>query len=155
MYFEEFQMGQRFQCDSKLITAEEIQSFATKYDPHPIHIDKHFAENHSMFNGIISSGFLTISAMWGQWIRSEVFGNEFLVGKGFDYMKFLKPVRENDILSTEVEVMDLKPNFNQSRGEITIKFTVTNQNDEVVLLAQLKALLRTKASIPSEKTTIL
>ena len=40
-------MGQGFQCDSKLITAEEIQSFATKYDPHPIHIDKQFAENHS------------------------------------------------------------------------------------------------------------
>lgn len=78
--------------------------------------------------------------MWGQWIRSEVFGNEFLVGKGFDYTKFLKPVREKDILSTEVEAMDLKPKFNQSRGEITIKFTVTNQNDEVVFLAQLKAL---------------
>ena len=82
--------------------------------------------------------------MWGQLIRSEVFGNEFLVGKGFDYIKFLKPVREKDILSTEVEVMDLKPEFNQSRGEITIKFTVTNQNDEVVLLAQLKALLQQK-----------
>ena len=52
-------MGQRFQCDSKIITAEEIQSFATKYDPHLI-LDKHFAENHSMFNRIISSGFLTI-----------------------------------------------------------------------------------------------
>ena len=94
-------MGQRFQCDSKIITAEEIQSFATKYDPHPI---KHFAENHSMFNRIISSGFLTISAMWGQWIRSEVFGNEFLVGKNFDYIKFTKPVRENNISSTPLVI---------------------------------------------------
>ena len=85
--------------------------------------------------------------MWGQWIQSEVFGNEFLVGKNFDYINFTKPVRENDVLSTEVEVMDLRQTSNESRGEITIKFTVTNQKDEVVLLAQLKALLQTKASI--------
>ena len=153
MYFEEFEVGQRFQCDPRLITAEEIHRFATQYDPHPIHVDKEFAENHSMFNGIISSGFLTVSAMWGQWIRSEVFGNEFLVGKNFDYIKFTKPVRENDVLSTEVEVMDLRQTSSKS-GEITIKFTVTNQKDEVVLLAQLKALLRTKASILVEKSSM-
>ena len=147
MYFEEFAVGQRFQCDPKLITAEEIHRFATQYDPHPIHVDKEYAEKHSIFNGIISSGFLTVSAMWGQWIRSEVFGNEFLVGKNFDYINFTKPVRENDVLLTEVEVMDLRQTSSESRGEITIKFTVTNQKDEVVLVAQLKALLRKKASI--------
>ena len=154
MYFEEFEVGQRFQCDSRLITSEEIHRFATKYDPHPIHVDKEFAESHSIFDGIISSGFLTVSAMWGQWIRSKVFGNEFLVGKNFDYIKFTKPVRENDVLLTEVEVMDLRKTSSESRGEITIKFTVTNQKDEVVLLAQLKALLRTKVSILVEKTVM-
>ncbi len=154
MYFEEFEVGQRFHCDSRLITGEEIHRFATKYDPHPIHVDKEFAENNSIFSGIISSGFLTVSAMWGQWIRSEVFGNEFLVGKNFDYINFTKPVRENDVLSTEVEVMDLRQTSNESRGEITIKFTVTNQKDEVVLLAQLKALLQTKASILVEKSAM-
>ena len=48
----------------------------------------------------------------------------------------------------------LRPNYNQSRGEITIKFTVTNQKDEVVLLAQLKALLRTKASVLVKKAVM-
>jgi len=155
MYFEEFYIGQCFQCDPKYITAEEIHSFATKYDPHPIHIDKEYAENHSMFDGIISSGFLTVSAMWGQWIRSGVFGNEFLVGKNFDYIKFTKPVRDQDILSTEVEVMDLRETSDVTRGEITIKFTVTNQEDEVVLLAQLKALLKTKAAVTAGETAIV
>lgn len=153
MYFEEFQVGQRFQCDPLLIKAEEIHSFASKYDPHPIHIDKDYAENHSLFNGIISSGFLTVSAVWGQWIRAEVFGNEFLIGKGFDYLKFTNPVRENDVLSTEVEVLELRPTSNESRGEITLKFTVTNQHGEVVMLAQVRVLLRTKALLPAEEIT--
>ena len=76
------------------------------------------------------------------------------MAKTFDYINFTKPVRENDVLSTEVEVMDLRQTSNESRGEITIKFTVTNQKDEVVLLAQLKALLQTKASILVEKSAM-
>ena len=154
MYFEEFQRGQCFQCDSKLITAEEIQSFATKYDPHPIHIDKHFAENHSMFNGIISSGFLTISAMWGQWIRSKVFGNEFIVGTNFDYVNFTHPVRANDVLTTEVEIVGLRASSNPNRGEVTKKFTVKNQNGKVVALVQSKSLIKTKASISAQESAI-
>ena len=38
MFFEDFEIGQRFQCEPLLITAEEIESFATRYDPHPIHV---------------------------------------------------------------------------------------------------------------------
>jgi acyl dehydratase len=155
MYFEEFEIGQRFQCEPFLMTAEEIHTFASKYDPHPIHIDQEFAEKNSMFNGIISSGFLTLSSMWGQWIRLDKFGDEFIVGKNFDYVKFTAPVRKNDVLTTVVEVVGLKQSSKPSRGEITIKFTITNQHGEVVLLAELNALLKTKASIPQEQLITL
>jgi acyl dehydratase len=151
MYFEEFKIGQRFQCESFLVTEEEIHTFAMKYDPHPIHIDQEFAENNSMFHGIISSGFLTLSAMWGQWIRLGKFGNEFIVGKNFDYVKFTAPVRMNDILTTEVEIGGKKLSSKSGRGEITLKFTVTNQHDEVVLLTQINVLLKTRKTIQQEK----
>lgn len=145
MFFEEFEIGQRFQCESIVVTSEEMVDFAAKYDPHPVHTDPEFAVN-TMFNGIISSGFLTLSSMWGKWIRLNKFGNEFIVGNGLDYVKFTAPVRMNDVLTTVVEVADLTPSSNPERGKITIKFTVTNQNEEVVLLSQIKALLKTKAT---------
>lgn len=151
MYFEEFEVGQRFRCEPLLVTEEEIDTFATKYDPLPIHIDQEYAENHSMFNGIISSGFLTLSSMWGQWILLGIFGNEFIVGKSFDFVKFTAPVRKNDVLTTEVEVVGLKPSSKPGRGEITIKFTVTNHESEVVLVSQLNALLKTKAAVLQEQ----
>lgn len=150
MFFEEFELGQRFQCEPIFIASEEMETFAMKYDPHPIHVDQEFAEN-SMFNGIISSGFLTLSSMWGQWIRLNKFGDEFIVGNGLDYVKFTAPVRMNDVLTTKVEVVDLKPSSNPERGKITIKFNVTNQHGEVVLLTQIKALLKTRASILVEQ----
>ena len=56
LYFEEFTVGHIFICEPILITAEEIHQFAMKYDPAPIHINPEYAENESIFNGIISSG---------------------------------------------------------------------------------------------------
>ncbi|HHY73599.1 MAG TPA: hypothetical protein GX497_10330 [Bacillus bacterium] len=143
MFFEEFKIGQRFQCEPVIVKSEEMEVFAKNYDPHPIHTNQEFAEN-SMFNGIISSGFLTLSSMWGQWIRLNHFGNEFIVGQGLDYVKFTAPVRMNDVLTTEVEVADLTHSSNPERGKITLKFNVTNQHGEIVLLTQIKALLKTK-----------
>lgn len=152
MYFEEFEIGQSFECEPIIVKSEEMLSFATNYDPHPIHTDSEFTAN-TMFNGVISSGFLTLSSAWGQWIRLNTFGNEFIVGNGMDYVKFTAPVWENDILTTVVEVVDLTPSSSHpERGKITIKFTVTNQHGEVVMLTQIKALLKTKATILVEQS---
>lgn len=141
MYYEEFEIGQRFYCEPIIITAEDITQFAEKYDPLPIHIDQEFA-SHSMFEGIIASGFHTISAIWGQWIRLNIFGNEVIVGLGLDFVKWPAPVRANDWLTTEAEVIELKPSSKQDRGKITLKLTVSNQRNEVVLETQTKALIK-------------
>ncbi|WP_286886257.1 MaoC/PaaZ C-terminal domain-containing protein [Aneurinibacillus sp. UBA3580] len=72
MYFEEFYTGQRFTLEPITITAEEIDEFARKYDPQPIHIDREFAEQ-GPFGGIIASGFHTAGVVWRQWIESGRF----------------------------------------------------------------------------------
>lgn len=143
MFFEDFEIGQKFQCEPALITAEEIAEFADKYDPLPVHTDDEYAKQ-TMFNGIISSGFLTISTAWGQWIRLKKFDKDFIVGKGLEYIKFTAPVRANDVLYTEVEVVNLHKSSKPHRGEITIDITVKNQHEEIVLLTQVKALIKTK-----------
>ena len=67
--------------------------------------------------GIISSGFLTISTMWGQWIRSkDTWGVKLIVGRNFDYVKFTHPVRANDLLTTEVEIVGLRASLKPESG---------------------------------------
>lgn len=146
MYFEEIERGQRFYCEPILITAEEIECFAAKYDPLPIHINPEFAKS-SMFEGIIASGLHTLSAIWGQWIRLDIFGNEVIAGLGLDFVKWPAPVRANDQLTTEAEVIELKPSSKQDRGKITLKLNVTNQRGEVVLETQTNALIKRKLDI--------
>ena len=84
----------------------------------------------------------------------NVFGNEFIVGTNFDYVNFTHPVRANDLLTTEVEIVGLRASSNPNRGEVTKKFTVKNQNGEVVALVQSKSLIKTKASISTQKSAI-
>ena len=143
MYYEEIELGQRFYCEPVLITAEEIEQFAAKYDPLPIHINPEFA-NSSMFEGIIASGFHTLSAIWGQWIRLDIFGKEVIVGLGLDFVKWPTPVRANDLLTTVVEVIGLKPSSKQDRGKLTLKLSVSNQLGEVVLETQTNAMIKRK-----------
>ena len=143
MFYEEIELGQRFYCEPILITSEEIERFATSYDPLPIHINPEIA-NTTIFEGIIASGFHTLSAAWGQWVRLDIFSNEVIVGLGLDFVKWPAPVRANDVLTAVVEVVGLKPSSKQGRGIVTIKLSATNQKGEVVLEVQSNALIKRK-----------
>ena len=141
MYFEEFVVGQHFELEPITLTEKEIFEFAEKFDPQPIHIDEEFSKN-SIFNGIIASGFHTISAVWGQWIRANKFGTEIIGGVGLDYVTWNAPVRPNDTLKTVVEVANKIPSSKGNRGIVVIKFTVTNQSEEIVLETQGKVIIK-------------
>jgi acyl dehydratase len=141
LYFEEFEVGQHFKLESITLTEKEIYDFAEKFDPQPIHIDEEFSKK-SIFNGIIASGFHTISAVWGQWIRANKFGTEIIGGIGLDYLTFKAPVRPNEPLNTVVEVVEKIPSSKGGRGILVLKFTVTNQIDQVVLDTQARAIIK-------------
>ena len=139
MYFEEFAVGDRFALEPITLTEEEIYAFAEKYDPQPIHIDPQFAAQ-GLFKGIIASGFHTVSAIWGQWIRANKMGTENLGGT-IDFLRFLYPVRPSDQLHTVAEVVEKIPSSKEKRGIVVIKLTVTNQNQKVVLETQSRVII--------------
>ena len=139
MYFEEFAVGDRFALEPITLTEEEIYAFAEQYDPQPIHIDPQFAAQ-GLFKGIIASGFHTVSAIWGQWIRANKMGTENLGGT-IDFLRFLYPVRPNDQLHTVAEVVEKIPSSKEKRGIVVIKLTVTNQNQKVVLETQSRVII--------------
>ncbi|BCJ85033.1 MaoC/PaaZ C-terminal domain-containing protein [Effusibacillus dendaii] len=143
MYFEEFEVGQKFQLKTITLTEKEIYEFAEKFDPQPIHIDEEFSKR-SIFNGIIASGFHTMSAVWGQWIRANKFGTEIIGGIGLDYMTWKSPVRPNEQLQTIVEVVEKIPSSKGGRGILVLKFTVMNPIEQVVLDTQARVIIKSK-----------
>ena len=140
MYFEEFVVGDRFVLEPITLTEEEIYEFAQKYDPQAIHIDPQLA-GQGLFKGIIASGFHTVSAIWGQWIRANKMGNENMGGT-IDFLNFVYPVRPNDQLQTVAEVVEKIPSAKQNRGIVVIKLAVANQNQQVVLETQSRVIIK-------------
>ena len=143
MYFEEFEIGQKFILEPVKLTLEEIYEFASKYDPLPIHLDSDYAIN-SNFEGIIASGFHTLCAVWGQWVALDKTGKDTLCGICIDYLNWKAPVFPNDELKGEVEVVDLIPSFKGGRGILVVKVTAYNQNEQIVLETQVKSFMKSK-----------
>jgi acyl dehydratase len=141
MYFEEFKIGQHFTLNPIVFTAEEINQFAQKFDPQPIHIDEDFAQK-TMFEGIIASGYHTLSSIWGEWIRTEKFGYEIIAGSGMDFVTWNAPVRAGDIIDTDVEVIETNLSKKGTRGQVVLRFTAKNQENITVLVTQGRAYLK-------------
>jgi acyl dehydratase len=133
MYFEDFYIGQKIHsAGSARVTAEEIKEFAQKYDPQPFHLDEAAGEG-SFFKGLAASGWLTAAIVMRLRVESiKVFGG--MIGAGVEEMRWTLPVRPNDTIRTEIEVVGVRHSASRKDyGVVRTRTLAYNQNDEVVL----------------------
>ncbi|WP_089609876.1 MaoC/PaaZ C-terminal domain-containing protein [Dehalobacterium formicoaceticum] len=144
MYFEDLIIGQKFSLGEITLTEEEIHRFAEEFDPLPIHVDPEFAKE-SIYGGIIASGFHTLCVLYGKWVKTKMISGEIIGGLGFDYLKWTAPVRANDILHGEWEIVDKIPSSKKGRGIFGMKITAWNQENQMVITCQIKALIKSRS----------
>jgi acyl dehydratase len=133
LYFEDFTLGRKFQSAySAKITAAEIKEFGEKYDPQPFHLDVAAGES-SFFKGLAASGWLTAALVMRMRVDTiKVAGG--MIGAGVDEMRWTTPVRPNDSLRSESEVVSVRPSKKRpDYGVVKISTTAFNQRDEIVL----------------------
>ena len=58
MFWEDFEVGGRFEMGRHTFSEEEILEFGRRYDPQAFHTDPEAAK-HGFFGGVIASGFHT------------------------------------------------------------------------------------------------
>lgn len=132
-YFEDLEVGDRFEFGSCTITREEIVEFAGRYDPQYFHLDEEAAEG-SVLGGLCASGWHTVSET-NRMLVDEVFDRMASEGgRGVDELRWHRPVRPGDRLSGWAEVARKEPHHrDESRGNVDLSITVTDQNDDRVL----------------------
>ncbi len=133
LYFEDFQPGLKLPSLSTYrVTAEEIKEFAERYDPQPFHLDEQAGES-SFFKGLAASGWLTAAIVMRLRVQSmKVAGG--IIGAGVEEMRWMQPVRPNDVLRTEAEVLNVRTSASRPMfGVVRSRTTVFNQRDEVVM----------------------
>jgi acyl dehydratase len=107
-------------------------SFGESYDPQPFHIDEGAGEN-SFFSGLCASGWLTAAIVMRLRVESiKVKGG--MIGAGVDEMRWTHPVRPDDKLRTESEVLEVRRSVNRPGfGIVRSRTTVFNQHNVTVM----------------------
>ena len=146
LYFEDFYVGQKFHsAGSARVTAEEIKEFGQKYDPQPFHLDETAGEG-SFFKGLAASGWLTAAIVMRLRVQSITVAGG-MIGAGVEEMRWTAPVRPNDTIRSEIEVLGVR--HSQSRkdyGIVRTRSLAYNQRNEIVLRATVNFLAPLKSA---------
>jgi acyl dehydratase len=131
-YFEDFEIGKVIEVGTRTVSEEEIIAFAKQFDPQPFHVDKDAAA-HSLYGGIIASGWHTCSMMMRLMVDGFLGKTASLGSPGVDEVRWLKPVRGGDTLTVTTTALDAQPSRSKAdRGVVHTLWQATNQHGEVV-----------------------
>ena len=133
VYFEDFEVGQRYTTDSRTMTEAEIIDFAGQWDKQFFHLDKEKAEQ-SMYGGLIASGFHTLLVSFDLVVGRDIWRESSRGSPGIENLRWIRPVRPGDTLTVDFEVVAVKPSTTRGdRGYVTWDHFTRNQHGEVVM----------------------
>jgi acyl dehydratase len=142
-YFEDIRVGETRELGSHTFTADEIKSFAARFDPQPFHVDEEAAAR-SHFGGLVASGWHTGSVCIRLIVENRLREEEAMrargepIGRtgpspGFRDLKWPMPVYAGDTVAFRAEVIETRAV--RSRPEKGLVFTLTtgsNQDGKLV-----------------------
>lgn len=141
-WFEEFQVGDRFETRGATLTESQIVDFALTYDPQAMHVDASAAAA-GPFGGLIASGFQTLALSFRLFYDLGLVAGSNIVGPGLDEVRWTAPVKPGDTIKSMVEVIEARESRSRpDRGTVRLQFTVVNQRDETVMAYQAITIIR-------------
>jgi acyl dehydratase len=139
-YLEDLNIGDRYESTAYPVTEDGIVAFAREFDPQSFHIDLTSAKQ-SMFRGLIASGWHTAAITMRLFVQTLNFA-EGAIGLGVDELRWPNPVKPDDRLRVETEIVDLRPSRSKpSHGVIRLRNVTKNQRGEVVQTMEASALV--------------
>jgi len=142
-YFEDMKVGDVREFGSYIFTAENIISFAKKYDPQPFHLSEE-AGKKSLFGGLCASGWHTGAACMRKIVDFNKRQLEEALARGekpiasgpspgFKNLKWLKPVYVGDTVTYTSEIVELRESATRPEwGIMFAKIVGVNQKGERV-----------------------
>jgi acyl dehydratase len=151
-WFDDLTVGMRFKSAEVEITEADIKRFASEFDPQPMHLDD-VAAKKTLFKGLAASGWHTAAIAMNLAVQIRPFGPHPLIGMGVDGLRWMLPVRPNDRLHLEGEILSLTPSKTKPQGIANVKWTLFNQNGEEVYTFTPIAIVPRKGAAPTTRTS--
>lgn len=133
--FEDFLPGRFGTFGPRHVTRDEILAFAAEFDPQPMHLDEE-AASQSMLQGLSGSGWHLCSLMMRMMADGFLTRSTSLGSPGVDEVRWLSPLRPDDDLTLEVDVLEARTS--RSRPDLGIvKFKCTARNTKGQALCEM------------------
>jgi acyl dehydratase len=118
--FEDFMVGEIMMLGTVEVTAEDIRSFAERFDPQPMHLaddtEQNSVEQNSVVSGMFASGLHTVCLHMRLFADGVLRDSTSMGSPGVEEARYLAPVRAGDSLTLRVEVVGARPS--RSRPEM-------------------------------------
>lgn len=139
-YFEDFVVGEKFILPSRTMTDALFAAFQlASGDNHPVHYDVEYCRDRGMPH-MLAHGFQVLAQTCGGAGLFAHMVEDSLKGFIEQSSRFLGMVFVGDTLYVTLQVTELAPN--RSTGVLTLKSTVHNQRNELVMDGLQKYLLK-------------
>lgn len=128
--FDEYKVAEEFISYGRTITEADLTNYTNLAGLKlPMFIDEHFSKQHSIFGTRVLPGLFTASVAAG--MLEDILGKYTLAALGLNDFIFQAPVKIGDTLHTRITVEGLKDVKDGTRGVISVKVEVVNQDDVV------------------------
>lgn len=142
LYFDEFEVGDRYRSAGRTITEADIVTFAgLSADYTPLHVDKEHAAQ-SIFGQRVAHGLLTLALASGlEFLLMGPGESQVLAFYGLERVRLVQAVRIGDTIFLEGEVVELHAR-NADQGLVRSRQAVRNQDGETVAALEKLTLYR-------------
>jgi len=117
IWFEDFKPGSVAEYGPRVVSREEILSFAAEYDPQPMHLDEE-AARHTLLGGLSASGWHTCCLMMRMIADGFILKSSSMGANAIEEVRWHAPVRPGDALTVRATVLDARAS--KSRPEMGI-----------------------------------
>ncbi len=146
MYFEEFEVGQRFTSPGRTVTEADVVNFAgLSGDFDTIHTDAVYAQQ-TPFGQRVAHGLLGLSIASGLAVRTGVLEGTVIAFREIRDWKFSHPLFIGDTIHVEIDLEERKPLPRLGGGAIILMLKVMNQNDQIVMKGRWSVLIKSKSA---------
>ena len=141
--FEGFHAGDRFATGRRTITEHDIMQFVGLVGlTEPLFLDLEYIRKETLFGERIAPGSLTFGMAEGLTVQTGIIHGTGLAFVGIDRMKLFGPVKVNDTIQVDIEVLDTKPVPARGGGIVRYRHWVKNQRGETVMEYDVARLIR-------------
>jgi acyl dehydratase len=131
-WFEDFIVGDIIEHDARVrITKRDNEAFCSlTHNDQPLHLDVRAARA-AGFRDVLVNGLYTFAVGVGMTVPETTQGT-LVANLGYVDVKHPLPVYPGDTLAVRTQVVDGRVSSKPGRGIVTLRHTVTNQDDDIV-----------------------